>query len=209
MRKKKRLMLLVCRVKSIYPFVKSVNDSSSLISSKYTRYNVSSGQPRLAPCQWMKILWWFLRVRNPFHWHHKVQSRLQTSIPAQINQVKRERTVGVLQRQSQGNKEASTSLNVEAPEWKGCTLPTSTSHGETIEGGLLARHLDMSHKNVSNMVEVQRMQLLQNQRLQELLRQKQFQTLAITLPKPEIPVFSVDPVKYSDFLRAFEDLIES
>lgn len=53
------------------------------------------------------------------------------------------------------------------------------------------------------------MQLLQNLRLQELLRQKQLQTVALTLPKPEIPVFSVDRVKYSDFLRAFEDLIET
>ena len=31
----------------------------------------------------------------------------------------------------------------------------------------------------------------------------------MTLPQPEISVFSGDPVKHSDFVRAFENLIES
>ena len=31
----------------------------------------------------------------------------------------------------------------------------------------------------------------------------------MTLPQPEISVFSADPVEYSDFVRAFENLIES
>ena len=41
------------------------------------------------------------------------------------------------------------------------------------------------------------------------MKQQQLQTLAITLPQPEIPVFSGDPVEYSDFVRAFENLIET
>ena len=67
----------------------------------------------------------------------------------------------------------------------------------------------MRHMNVSNMVEVQRLQQLQNQQLQELLKQQQLQTLAITLPQQKIPVFSGDSVQYSDFVRAFENLIKT
>ena len=33
-------------------------------------------------------------------------------------------------------------------------------------------------------------------------------TLALTLPQPEIPVFSGNPVEYNDFVRAFDSLIE-
>ena len=59
------------------------------------------------------------------------------------------------------------------------------------------------------MVEVQKLQQQQNQQLQELLKQEQQQTLTMTLPEPEISVFSGDPVDYSDFVRAFENLIET
>ena len=77
------------------------------------------------------------------------------------------------------------------------------------EGGLLDQHLDLSDENVSHTIEVQKMQQQQNQQLQELLKQHQLQTLAMTLPQPEISVFSGDPVGYTDFVRAFENLIES
>ena len=73
----------------------------------------------------------------------------------------------------------------------------------------MEQHLELSHKNVSHTIEVQKLQQQQNQQLQELLKQQQLQTLAITLPQPEISAFSGDPVKYSDFVRAFETLIES
>ena len=133
--------------------------------------------------------------------------QLPTSIPVQV---KEEKMVEVPQHQSEGNQEMSyTLLNPEAPEWKACKHSLSASHGESIEDGLLERHLDLSQRNVSHMVEVQRLQQLQNQQLHELLKQQQLQTLAITLPQPEIPVFSGDPVKYSDFVRAFENLIET
>ena len=39
------------------------------------------------------------------------------------------------------------------------------------------------------MVDVQKLQQPQNQQLQELLKQQQQQTLAMTLPEPEISVF--------------------
>ena len=102
-----------------------------------------------------------------------------------------------------------TPLNPEAPVSKGCKHPLSASHGESTEDGLLERHLDLSQRDVSYMVEVQRLQQLQNQQLHALLKQQQLQTLAITLAQPEIPVFSGDPVKYSDFAPAFENLIET
>ena len=40
--------------------------------------------------------------------------------------------------------------------------------------------------------------------LQELLKQQQQQTLALTLPQPEVPVFSGDPTEDSDFIRPLE-----
>ena len=84
----------------------------------------------------------------------------------------------------------------------------SAINGESAEGGLL-EHLDLSDKNVSDMIEVQKKQRQQNRQLQELLKQHQLQTLAMTLPQPEISVFSGDPVEYSDFVRAFQNFIES
>ena len=32
--------------------------------------------------------------------------------------------------------------------------------------------------------------------------------MALTLPQPDVPVFTGDPVEYCDFIRAFENLIE-
>ena len=77
---------------------------------------------------------------------------------------------------------------------------SSLSQGEGSEEGLFQRHQDLSQKNVSHMVEVQKLQ-----QLQELLKQQQQKTLAMTLPESEISVFSGDPVDYSDFVRAFEN----
>ena len=102
-----------------------------------------------------------------------------------------------------------TPINPEAPEWQGQKYSSTTCCGESIEDGLLERHLDLGHKNVSHMVDVQKLQQQQNQQLQELLKQQQLPTLAMTLPQPEIPVVSGDPVEYSDFVRAFENLLES
>ncbi|PFX28501.1 hypothetical protein AWC38_SpisGene6805 [Stylophora pistillata] len=100
-------------------------------------------------------------------------------------------------------------LNPDACGWKGYTHSPYKSSGETTESKLLEQHLDLSHKNVSHTIEVQKLQQQQNQQLQELLKQQQLQTLAMSLPQPEISVFSGHPVKYSDFVRAFENLIES
>ena len=44
--------------------------------------------------------------------------------------------------------------------------------------------------------------------VQLLLQQQQEAILALTLPQPDVPVFTGDPVEYCDFIRAFENLIE-
>ena len=51
-------------------------------------------------------------------------------------------------------------------------------------------------------------QCRQNQRMQELIKQQQESTLALTLPEPEVPTFNGDPIEYWTFVRAFENLIE-
>jgi len=44
--------------------------------------------------------------------------------------------------------------------------------------------------------------------VQLLLQQQQEAILALTLPQPDVPLFTGDPVEYCDFVRAFENLIE-
>lgn len=44
--------------------------------------------------------------------------------------------------------------------------------------------------------------------MQELIRQQQEGTLALTLPEPEVPTFNGNPTDYWSFIRAFENLIE-
>ena len=49
----------------------------------------------------------------------------------------------------------------------------------------------------------------QNYRLQELLLGQQESALALTLPQPEVPRFTGNPMEYWTFIRAFENLTES
>ena len=51
-------------------------------------------------------------------------------------------------------------------------------------------------------------QCRQNQWMQELIKQQQESTLALTLPEPEVPTFNRDPIEYWTFVLAFENLIE-
>ena len=44
--------------------------------------------------------------------------------------------------------------------------------------------------------------------IQLLLHQQQEAIMALTLPQPEVPVFSGDPIDYCEFVRAFENLVE-
>ncbi|XP_068720426.1 uncharacterized protein [Montipora capricornis] len=49
----------------------------------------------------------------------------------------------------------------------------------------------------------------QNYRRQELVPRQQESALALTLPQPEVPTFTGNPMEYWTFIRAFENLIES
>ncbi len=53
------------------------------------------------------------------------------------------------------------------------------------------------------------MQDQQSYALQQLIHQQQQGVMALTLPQPNLPIFSGDPVNYCDFIRSFEHLIES
>ena len=52
----------------------------------------------------------------------------------------------------------STKPYQDAPVWIGCKCSPSAINGESTEGGLLEEHLDLSEKNVSHMIEVQKLQ---------------------------------------------------
>jgi len=65
----------------------------------------------------------------------------------------------------------------------------------------IKHHLSFTDKNASEVLDIERLQQQQNKRIQELLKQQQNQTLALTLPQPEVPVFSGDPTEGSDFIR--------
>lgn len=49
----------------------------------------------------------------------------------------------------------------------------------------------------------------QNSVMHQLLQRQQESTLALTLPQPDVPTFSGDPIEYWGFVRAFQNLIES
>ena len=51
-------------------------------------------------------------------------------------------------------------------------------------------------------------QCIQNQQFQALIQRQQERTLALTLPQPNVPMFSGNPIDYWSFIRAFENLIE-
>jgi len=49
----------------------------------------------------------------------------------------------------------------------------------------------------------------QNSVMQQLLQRQQESTIALTLPQPEVPTFSGDPIEYWGFIRAFQNVMES
>ena len=57
-----------------------------------------------------------------------------------------------------------------------------------------------------SLLEVQQQQ---NYRLHELVLRQQESALALTLPQPEVPTFTGNPMEYWKFIRAFENLIEN
>ena len=74
-------------------------------------------------------------------------------------QVKEKETVEVPMHQTEENQEVNCSpLNPDAPVWIGYKCSPSAINCESTEGGLLEEHLDLSEKNVSQMIEVQKLQ---------------------------------------------------
>ena len=59
---------------------------------------------------------------------------------------------------------------------------------------------------IERMVDIQEKQA---KCMEGLVKQQYKSALTLTLPKPEVPVFGRDPVEYSNFVKAFECLIES
>ena len=81
-------------------------------------------------------------------------------------------------------------LNPEAPEWQNKTLQFSSFNAVA--------------KSMPQTMLVPPV----NGGMHLLLRQQQEAIMALTLPQPDVPVFTGNPVKYCDFIRAFENLIE-
>ena len=48
-----------------------------------------------------------------------------------------------------------------------------------------------------------------DQHMEELLRQQGELSLSMTLPKVELPVIDGDPIRYSQFIRSFDMLIDA
>ena len=70
-----------------------------------------------------------------------------------------------------------------------------------------AAHSD-STRNDALVRQLLEAQFFQGQQLQALVQRQQESTLALTLPQPDIPVFSGNPIEYWTFIRAFENLID-
>ena len=90
-----------------------------------------------------------------------------------------------------------SSLNPEAPEWQGSKSAPLSEREANISEKSIKHHVSVSDKNASEMLDIQRLQQQQNKQIQELLKHQQQQTLALTLPQPEVPVFSGDPTETS------------
>ena len=93
-----------------------------------------------------------------------------------------------------------TPLNPSAPEWHSATpahrqgLPVSYQSGSF--------HHDESFQRLMEN------QDRQSHAFQQLVQQQQQGVMSLTLPQPDMQVFSGDPVDYCDFIRAFEHLVK-
>lgn len=72
-------------------------------------------------------------------------------------------------------------------------LPTSLQNGSF--------HEESFHRLLES-------QQQQNRAMQQLVQQQQQGVMSLTLPQPDMQVFSGDPIDYCDFVRSFENLVE-
>ena len=88
------------------------------------------------------------------------------------------------------SEEPASQLNPDAPEWrkKGSLQPTHDQQQNSLPPATPASPPKGD--------------------IQLLLHQQQEAIMALTLPQPEVPVFTGDPIEYCEFVRAFENLVE-
>ncbi|KAK3727374.1 hypothetical protein QZH41_006035 [Actinostola sp. cb2023] len=92
--------------------------------------------------------------------------------------------------------------------------PLSSKPKTTLNPRTTAWHYEATPINQSSTLQEELVtRLMENQdrqshALQQLVQQQQQSVTALTLPQPSLQVFNGDPVEYSDFVRAFEQLIE-
>ncbi len=93
-------------------------------------------------------------------------------------------------------------LDPRASDW----LPERRPNAIIEERNSIMSQRDHNGEVVRQIVNIQQQQ---NEQFKELLVHQRNQTLALTLPQPQMPVFSGDPIDYCNFERAFESLIET
>ena len=71
------------------------------------------------------------------------------------------------------------------------------------------KELDKSFIKQDSFVKIITIQDRQTKCIEELVAQQQISALTLILPKPEVPVFSGDPIGVLQIMRAFETLIEA
>ena len=92
--------------------------------------------------------------------------------------------------------------NYNTPAVKFAQIPTAKVKSECYEPTQNATFGDVAVRQLLDA------QYFQNQQLQALIQRQQESTLALTLPQPNVPVFSGNPIEYWTFIRAFENLID-
>ncbi|XP_044182749.1 uncharacterized protein LOC114952001 [Acropora millepora] len=101
---------------------------------------------------------------------------------------------------SVANDVAPTNYNTPAARF--AQIPTAKVKSECYEPTQNATFGDVAVRQLLDA------QYFQNQQLQALIQRQQESTLALTLPQPNVPVFSGNPIEYWTFIRAFENLID-
>ena len=92
--------------------------------------------------------------------------------------------------------------NYNTPAVKSARIPTAKVKSECYEPTQNDTFGDVAVRQLLDA------QYFLNQQLQALIQRQQESTLALTLPQPNVPVFSGNPIEYWTFIRAFENLID-
>ena len=98
-------------------------------------------------------------------------------------------------------------LDPQAPEWPNEARPLVTrSVLTTLKRETEKDESSTKEDDFAKMMTIQERQI---KCIEELVAQQQRSALTLTLPKPEVPVFSGDPIEYNKFAKAFETSIEA